>query len=232
MNVLISQCDNTSKLSIPSIFAMFGDLASEHAPQLGLGSDVLAEKNLFWVAVRTKIKIHKRPNMTESFTATSWPEAPGRVRCIRYYTISDATTLLAEGKTEWAIVDIDSGRPHKLSEIYPESMEHIPDTVCTEDFSKIPEDFSGCELFGSIKVRSTDIDIGQHMNNAAYIRALFGLFTCAELESMNISDIEINFRAPCYEGETLEVFKRICDDANEFGIIRPDGKIAATVRIK
>ncbi len=231
-SVLISQCDNTSLMSIPSIFALFGDLASEHAPRIGLGSDTLAEKDLFWVAVRTKVKIHRRPEMTEPFRATTWPEAPGRVRCVRYYSMIDNTAnLLAEGKTEWAIVDLASGRPHKLLEIYPDGLEHLSDVSCPEPFNKISESFDGAEEIGKYTVRSTDIDIGQHMNNVAYIRALFGAFSCKELEDMNISDVEINFKNQCFEGDELTFYKRKTGDALEVGIIRPDGKCAATVRM-
>ena len=232
LSVFISQCDSTSKMSMPSIFTLFGDLASEHAPQIGLGSDTLAEKDLFWVAVRTKIKVHRRPEMTECFRAFTWPEAPGRVRCVRYYSLTDlSSALLAEGKTEWAIVDLATGRPHKLSEIYPEEMQHLTDTACDEPFGKIAESTDDTEHFASYTVRSTDIDIGQHMNNAAYIRAVFGAFTCAELEAMNISDIEINFKAQCYEGDELSFYKRKCGDAVEIVILRPDSKCAATVRL-
>ena len=231
-SVLISQCDNTGHLSIPSIFSLFGDLASEHAPSLGLGSDVLAEKGLFWVAVRTKIKINTPAKVGDALCESTWPEAPGRARCTRYYMLEHENSVVAEGKTEWAIVDLETGRPHKLSEIYPENLEHLPDVVCEEPFIKITEDFSGCELLGKYTIRSIDIDLGQHMNNARYIHALFGLFTCCELSEMNISFVEINFRAQCYEGDELSFFIRTADDgAREIGIIRPDGKCAATARI-
>ncbi len=232
LNVLISQCDSTSKMSMPSIFTLFGDLASDHAPKIGLGSDTLAEKGLFWVAVRTKIKVHRRPEMTETFRANTWPEAPGRVRCVRYYSLTDTDlNLLAEGKSEWAIVDLATGRPHKLSEIYPEELQHLMVTACDEPFNKIAETVDDTEKFATYTVRSTDIDIGRHMNNAAYIRAVFGAFTCAELEKINISDIEINFKAQCYEGDELAFYKRNCGGALEIIILRPDGKCAATIRL-
>lgn len=230
--ILVSQSDNRGRFSIPSVFSLFGDLASEHAPIIGLGSDVLAEKGLFWVAVRTKIKINRLPLMNDNVLAESWPEAPGRVRCVRYYSLSDFGGSLIEGKTEWAIINIESGRPQKLSEVYPGGMTHLEDTVCEGDFHKISDNFEGSELIGKYTVRSTDIDIGQHMNNARYIHALFGLFSTSELEKTSISDIEINFRSQSYEGEELSFHARTADDgAQEIGIIRPDGTVAATVRI-
>ena len=232
MKIFVSQCDNRSALSVPSIFSLFGDLASEHAPMIGLGSDVLAKKDLFWVAVRTKIKINRLPLMNDDVLAESWPEAPGRVRCIRYYSLSDNSGSLIEGKTEWAIINIESGRPQKLSEVYPEGIVHLEDTVCEDDFHKISDKFEGAELLGKYTVRSTDIDIGQHMNNARYIHALFGLFSTAELEKMNITDVEINFRSQSYEGDELSFYTRIADDgATEIGALRPDGTVAVTIRL-
>lgn len=232
LKILVSQCDNRALFSIPNAFSLFGDLASEHAPMIGLGSDVLAEKGLFWVAVRTKIRINRLPHMNDDVIAESWPEAPGRVRCIRYYSLSDSASSLIEGKTEWAIINIESGRPQKLSEVYPEGISHLEDTACDDDFHKLSDNFEGAVLLGKYTVRSTDIDIGQHMNNARYIHALFGLFSTSELEKMSITDIEINFRAQSYEGDELSFLTRTADDgAREIGIIRPDGTVAATVRI-
>lgn len=225
-------CDNLSKLSIPSLFTIFMDLACEHAPMLNLGSDKLASKGLFWVAARTKVKIHRLPEMLSEVSANTWPEAPGRIRCNRYYTISDNTEMLAEGKTEWAIINLTTGRPVKLSEVYPEDMEHCEEKACDIPFARINEDFTDCENIGSYTVRSTDIDIGQHMNNVAYIRALFGAFTCKELEKLNITDVDIAFRQQCYEGETLNLYKRLAENGLEIGFIKQDGTAAATVKLE
>jgi hypothetical protein len=41
------------------------------------------------------------------------------------------------------------------------------------------------------------------MNNAAYLRAMFGTFSCAELSAMDIRAADALFRAPCFEGDEL-----------------------------
>lgn len=230
--VLTSVCDHNARLSIPAIFSLFMDLASEHAAAIGLGADKLSEKGMFWLTVRTKLQIGTRPHLTQTVDAITWPEAPGRARCNRYYTLTDPNgDLLVSGKTEWAIIEVESGKLCRIADIYPSDLDHLPDTVCDEPFARIPEDFSDAEVIGSYTVRSTDIDLGQHMNNAAYPRALFGLFSCAETDAMNIREIEVTFRTPCFEGETLTVCRRAVDGATEYGMIRPDGKAAALFRI-
>lgn len=227
-----SLCDNTGKLSLTGIFTVFIDLACEHAPLLGLGAYHLAQKDLFWVAVKTKIKINKRPEMLEELDATTWPEAPGRIRCNRYYTLKQGNTLLCEGKTEWAMISPTTGRPARISEVYPENIEHFEQKVCDEPFAKIDEDFSGCEVLAEYKVKSTDIDIGQHMNNIAYLRALFGSFSCDELNKLDIGEVDISYRLQCYEGEILTLKQRKDGNDIEIGFVNKDGKTAATAKLK
>ena len=232
IKIQTSMCDNRSKLSIPSLFTIFMDLACEHAPMLDLGSDKLMPKGLFWVAAKTKVKLHRLPEAFTEATAITWPEAPGKIRTNRYYTLSDGNGVLAEGKTEWAIIDIATGRPVKLSEVYTKNITHPDEKVCDQPFARIKDDFEGCDILGSYTVRSTDIDIGQHMNNVAYIRALFGAFTCKELETLNITEVDIAFKSQCYEGENLTLLKRKVDNGLEIGFIKQDCSVAATVKIE
>lgn len=231
IKLLTASCDNTAVLSIPYIFMLFTDLATEHAPQIKLGADDLAEKGVFWVTTKTKVQIYKRPKMQDTVTASTWPEKPGRIRCNRYYTLNDDSGILVAGKSEWAIIDKE-GHLHKTSEVYPEGLVHCEDVVCSDPFSRISDDFSDCTVLGTYKIRSTDIDLAQHMNNAAYIRVLFGAFTCKELEEMNIQEVEIAFKAQSYEGDTLTIKERKTENSREFAMIRSDGIIAATIIIK
>ena len=41
------------------------------------------------------------------------------------------------------------------------------------------------------------------MNNAAYLKALFGTFSCKELSEKKIRSVDALFRAPCFEGDEL-----------------------------
>ena len=227
-----SQCDNKGKLSFTNIFTVFIDLACEHAEHLNMGACDLAPKNLFWVAVKTKIKIHRRPEILKELEASTWPEEPGRIRCNRYYTLKENGELLCEGKTEWAMINTATGRPARVNEAYNQDIEHLTDTVCEEPYAKTDEDFTDCEVLAEYKVKSTDIDIGQHMNNIAYIRALFGVFSCAEIEALNIKEIDISYRLQCYEGEILTIKQRKTDNIIEIGFIKDENKTATTVRIK
>ena len=97
MQIPVSLCDNTGALSIPSIFSIFMDLASFHAAELGVGFDKLGPKGLFWLTVKTKIRIYKRPNMLETVNAVTWPQKPNRIRFNRFYSLNSNDEALIEG---------------------------------------------------------------------------------------------------------------------------------------
>ena len=86
------------------------------------------------------------------------------------------------------------------------------------------------EEFARYTVRSTDIDLGGHMNNVAYVRAIAGAFSCDEWQKMDIRELEIAFRAPCYEGDTL-VWQKRADDALSLRAALPNGKTIVLARI-
>lgn len=227
-----SMCDCTKKLGVPNIFSLFMDLASEHGQDIGLGADRLAEMNLFWLTVKTKIHIEKLPEMLETVTAVTWPEKAGKIRCNRFYALYNEGELLVEGKTEWAMIDMQSGKLHKAADELWEGIEFCEDTACNEPFERISEDFTNAVKLCDYTVKSTDIDLGQHMNNAAYPRAIFGAFSCKQCEALNVKDMEIVFRTPCFEETELCIVARESEGFTDIGMLLPDGKVAAVARIK
>ena len=231
IRIPVSFCDHTSHLSSHGVFSLFMDLASEHGSDIGLGIDQLSKKGLIWLTVKTKIRFLERPSMLQSVTAETWPEQPGKIRCNRYYTLRDQDRLLVEGKSEWAMLELASGRLQKNADAYPPELEHCTDIVCTEPFARIDEDFSQCPELLSYTVRSTDIDMSQHMNNAAYLRVLFSALSCQMLDHAAISEAEAHFRTQCYEGEVLSVRLRETETGYDAGILKEDGKPAVTARL-
>ena len=230
--VPVSECDHNAQLSFVGLFNIFMDLATDHAALLKIGNKDLKEDNCFWVAAKTRVRAKNRPMMMQQLTASTWPQAPGNIRCNRFCTLEDENGIVAEGKTEWTIIDAETCRPKKTKDIYPEGLVHLQDEVCAEPFARIGTDFSDCEEFATHKIVSTDIDLSKHMNNVAYIRAVMSAFSCDELDKMNITEIEIAYRAQCFEGEVLSLRKRLTEDGMDIGAVKADGTTAAVIRIK
>ena len=227
--ILPGVCDSSGALGIPDTFTIFMDLAAIHAEHLRVDTPRLLHRNLFWLAVRTRVSFLRRPKMAESVTLTTWPEKPGRLRADRSYVIEQNGERVVTGKTEWTVLETDTNRLHPVARIFPEGFAFLPDTVWPEPFTRMKEE--PLEEYARYTVRSTDIDIGRHMNNAAYLRALAGTFSTERWQGMDIRELEIAYRAPCYEGDTLIWQKREEGDTLTLRAALPEGKTIAQVRI-
>lgn len=228
--ILPSRCDSSGRLGIPDTFALFMDIAAEHAQALGCGIRDLGERGLFWLTVRTRVRFARRPDMMEKAVLTSWPEAPGRLRSDRDYLLEGEGGLLAAGKTEWAVLEQSTGRLRPSKEVYDPELVFFPETVWEEPFSRMPDE--PMEEYARYAVRSVDMDLGAHMNNVAYLRSLAGTFSVPEWQDMQIRELEIAYRTPCHEGDVLIWQRRTQPDGSLIlRAVREDEKTAVQARI-
>ncbi|MGX8699118.1 MAG: acyl-[acyl-carrier-protein] thioesterase [bacterium] len=202
-----SLCDNRGLLGVPDTFALFMDLAGEHAALLGIGIEELLERGLYWLTVRTRVRFHRRPRLLEPVTAATFPEKPGGIRANRSYTLRAGEELLIEGKTEWAISETATGRLVRPAEVFPPELQYL-DPVLQEPYMRVNGDFAAAPEVSRHTVRATEIDMGQHMNNVAYLYALADCFPTAEWNALALREVEVAFRAPVFEGEALSWRRR------------------------
>lgn len=220
-----SACDYSGRLGYAGAFAVLMDLATEHAERLGIGLAAMMAKKRFWVTVKTRIVFYERPAVSEAVRLVTWPERPGQVRCNRSYEIRRGDALLIAGRTEWAVMNTETNTIAPATDLFPADLDYVGASALNEPFARIPARFDGVEPFASYTVRSTDIDLGGHMNNAAYPRALFGAFTTGELSAMQAHSIDLIFRTPCYEGETLAFYKKEGEGVTDLRAARGDDTV-------
>jgi acyl-ACP thioesterase len=226
-----SLADASGRLGVHDAFALFMDLASEHAAMLGSGVNDMARRGLFWLTVKTHITFFERPRLMERVSARTWPEAPGKVRCNRSYQLRRGDQVLLAGKTEWAVIGMETKQLTPLEGIYPDELGFDEPSAYPGPFARILDGGEGWEGFAAYRVRSTDIDLGGHMNNAAYVRALLGAFSTEALHAMPIGKMDVVFRSPCYEGDQLEFQKRAAETGLDLRILK-DGATALLARIE
>lgn len=229
ITILPSMCDSSGALGVPDTFALFMDIATEHASALGCGLDVLAPRGLFWLTVRTRVRFARRPKMLERAQLATWPEPPGKLRTNRDYLLTQNGETLSAGKTEWTVLDQNTGRLHPMADIFSPELDYAPEAVWDEPFTHMRDE--AMEDFARHTVRSTDVDLGGHMNNTAYVRALAAAFSCESWQAMDVRELEIAYRAPCFEGDELCWQRRAEDGALSLRAALPDGRTIALARL-
>lgn len=228
MRIGTSMCDASGHLGLANAFALFQDIASEHAEAMGVGFDAMRARGCFWLTVRTRVHFYERPALMRTVEASTWAHAPGATRVDRFYRLKSGEALLAEGRTEWCVYDIEHGRVRPMADSgFDAALPFCADTVLPEPYARFRHDFSDGERVCAHRVRPSDVDLGRHMNNVSYLRALTDSFSVAELEALNVTEMEILFFLPCFEGEVLDILRRPTETGFEFGVRRPDGRYAA-----
>ena len=234
-HVRLSDCDSTGHLALSALFDLFMDMAAQHSDAIGNGVRQLLPQGRFWVTAKTIIRFLERPHMMQSVELSTWPENIKGLKGLKgsrdYLVRSMKGEVLLDGKTEWTMLDKNTNSYVELHTVYPEDFPFCEEEACPQNYFKIKDDFTE-EPFASYKVRSLDTDFVGHMNNVAYVRAFADCFSAEEWNRMDIKELEIHFRRPCFEGDVLEFSKRPGPEGYTEVRAAADGATKAMLRFK
>ena len=104
-------------------------------------------------------------------------------------------------------------------------------TAAPEPFARIADHFEGIAPYAEYQVRSTDIDVGGHMNNTAYVRMIMGSLSNEERKALTIRRMDVIFRASCYEGDVLSFRRKETEDGLDIRVSRGEETVLL-VRIR
>ncbi len=227
-------CDAAGRLSPQAALTIFQGLAARHAEELGVGGAAMARRGEFWLTVHCRVDLLRPARLMEELTAATWPEpcAADALRCFRGYSLARGGETVALGRTQWAVLG-PGGRVVPFGQSgFPADFPYPDRTGLTGEPARFPDDFAPEDLVMTYTVRPTDIDLGRHMNNVAYVRLLLDCFSASKLAEGSIASVEVHYAAPCLEGETLQVFRRQEGDTVRLAVKKAQGRAAALAAVR
>lgn len=222
-------CGKMPKMQPPAAFMLFQNAASLHAEAIGNGTAALAQRDCYWVATHSRIDFYDDAKLMDALTVSTWvnPAKPGAVRGYRGYDIYTGGRRIAEGLTEWVVLNRETGFVRFSEFGFPEGFEFQDYAACGGKLRRFRDEFTDDELVYTFTVRASAIDIGRHMNNVAYVRAFLDCFSADEIASMPIKTMEARYITACMEGEELKIYKKQAENGYVLGARRADGKCAS-----
>jgi acyl-ACP thioesterase len=152
----------SGEVRLDALAAYLQDIAGDD------GGDAAIDRHLAWVVRKTALVFHRRPVMTDQVQLVTWGSRTGSRWAERRTTISVNGEPAVEAAAIWVCVDIKTRRPAKLSprfwEMYGEAVGER--TVSSRLSHSDPTD----EVAGQGRrwpLRAADIDVLDHVNNAA-----------------------------------------------------------------
>lgn len=232
--VSVNEVDASSNLSWFAIMQILQNLATSHADQNGYGRDnIVAKDNAFWVITKMRFKVTNLPKTNDVIKAETWPISPGKIVLERDFRLSLNGISFLEATSEWCLLDIDTLRPKRTAGTSVDNgNEYINERVETPAFIREKVEVSGLDFVYERIIRSSDIDVNGHTNNAKYTQMVTDAFSVDFLRQNRVAEYQITFNNQSYEGDALAIYKKQISEKHYYLTATLKDKTIFTVHIK
>lgn len=198
------------------------EAAGKNADQLGFGMDDIAENGSIWALTRLQLLAHKPISGSKRYRLQTWPAGVQRLWALRRYRIIDDHGVeVLQGLSHWMVLDKISHRPQRIP-------THLAERTWIEPPAELPE-WSNLEfettsedyLEDQLRVRFSDLDINDHVNNAQFVKWSFDHQAEHIDDKMYAYEIDIRF-----EKEAKMSDKILC--RTQFNSINEQSKVGNT----
>lgn len=167
------------------------DSAWAHANILGIGNEDFNQKNMFWALTRQKLVMKRWPRWGEHVEVHTWVRPGNHVFSIREFEIYVSNEKVGESSTSWVALDIST---RKIAIFEGKSIfeKFKVDRKLDFEADKILP-FKDGEKISSFKVRNSDIDVNQHVNNTKYAQWILDSLKFSDHKNYILNSYEVNF---------------------------------------
>ena len=190
--------------SIHGLAFFLQEVAHNHATARSLGFNDLMKDNKAWVLTRQAIKLYRIPKLGDRIKVETWVQNTTQSFSVRdFHLMNPSGEIMGIARTSWMMLDVIQRKPVKIND---EVLERIPLTP-----NRLKEDLPLDKLTyiqdnsqpESIKVRYSDLDMNNHVNNITYIRWVMDGFDAGFRKKNQLRSIEMNYLNEALYGDQL-----------------------------
>ena len=195
--------DRFGRLKPSTLLYYIQEVAGVHGSAMGASYEALAEKNLFWAILRTRVQITRLPGKGETIRLETWPMPTTRVayprsvvaydekgeeifRAISIWVLMDRTTRAMVLPSKSGLIFSGTVRGGELA---------VPGSLTPKTYE------NRC----SRTVRFTDLDVNGHMNNTRYFDWMFDVLPSTFHAEHTLKELTICYLSEAREGQTLDM---------------------------
>lgn len=186
-------CDKSGFARPVALLEYLVETSSIHSDSLGLGFKELIERDEGWVLSRWKVKLYTYPKARDKIKIETWTSGYKKFYAYREFkAYNEDGELLAKASTLWIFMDIERRRPTRISEGLYSSYSPVEEQNF-DDFLKFTNEFREKSSM-DFRVRKTDIDYNEHVNNAKYLNWFLELIPLNVDEDYYLSELDIYYK--------------------------------------
>lgn len=200
--------DYKNRLTMAAVFNYFQEVAGEHATRLGVGKDLLQQKNLAWVLSRMSVVLFRRPSWREKIIVETWPRGTNKLFAVRDYAITDEMgATVAQARSGWLLIDVERMRPLR-PQVLTENLPTNQEKPALEDGLLTLGDGEALELVEARRALYSDIDYNGHVNNARYVQWIQDIFSLDSWQDVERLRFDINYISEVKPGEQITLYRK------------------------
>lgn len=211
------EVDFKNRLRIDSLFMLLQDTAASHADKNNLGYNALIEHNLAWVLSWAKVETDEYPGFGDEIKIMTWPKRKYKLYSLRDFYVRKNEQIISRATSAWLPINLKSKRIIDTSGL-PAPIYYQEQESAINEIPQKVIDLDKKEFILTKKMRYTDIDLNQHVNNIRYIELIMDSFTRDKYENSLLKSIEVNFVSESIFNDEIEVYKS-CAVANGIDVI-------------
>lgn len=207
--------DFRRRATVSSLCRYFLDAAWNHAEQLGVGYNQLAQQGRFWVLSRLWVQFGRFPEWGEPVRLTTWPREPKGVFALRDFEFSDRSGLIcAAGVSAWLVLQASDRKLQRLDRLRW-TLKEFPNRRAVDcEPQKLAKFAGGTERF-TRAVRYSDLDVNDHVNSVSYIAWLLDCYSTEFHQQHRLKLLEINYVGETRAAESVSVHAA-CESTGTF----------------
>lgn len=201
------------------------EVSGEHALELGIDFTTDEDQKAYWIVSRAKMHLDVYPKWQDFIRIETYPvglEGPFAVRRFNIFDAKEKQIGYMIGY--YILMDFKTHRPLRVKQV-PEVATLLNWEYEGETLPKLKAPIKVLKE-DTRKVRSGEIDINKHMNNAHYIRWATDMLDCKEYSEKQVESIQTNYTTALVEGDIVKVVRGLDEEGNMLVQgISPDGKV-------
>ena len=184
--------DIDGRVSPYNILKYFGETSSSHTDEF-LFDKKEDNHNYGWMLYRWKVKIDKYPKAKDKIYIETWISKLDRFYIYREFRVlNEEDEVLVIASTVWIMVDMKKKRPIRIPSDFLGKSEILDESNFTE-FENFKEKIH-FEKDIAFKVRRSDIDYNNHVNNTKYLLWIIEGVPNNIYENYILSEFEIVYK--------------------------------------
>ncbi len=187
-----------------NILSYMAETSSWHSDSLGLGFYELSKKNYAWMLLRWEAEILKYPKAKDNVVIGTWTSGFDRFYATREFVMIDESgDIVAKATTKWFFLDIKKRRPKRIPDEIQVKYSFVEE-FNFPDFTDMDESTGDLVESRLMRVRRSDIDSNNHVNNIRYIEWMQEGLEDRVLDNMKLHKLGIVYKKEILPGDEFK----------------------------